>query len=108
MEPLILAAIFIPVHLIIIALGYLIKYKKQMGLIAGYSPQRVGDKEGLANWVGSGTMLLGGFGIVIGLSYVALPKHILGLLLVYFAAFLTGCLLMVQGCRRFTNKVAEN
>lgn len=101
MAALLLALIFIPVHLIIIALGYLIKYKKQMGLIAGYSAKRIRDKDGLANWVGSGPLLAGSFGIVVGLSYLALPDFVLELTLVYIVALVAGSLIMVQGSQRF-------
>ncbi|MDZ7266678.1 MAG: DUF3784 domain-containing protein [candidate division KSB1 bacterium] len=108
MTTLILPVIFVSVHLIIIALGYLIKYKKQMWLIAGYSAKRVRDNNGLANWVGSGALLVGVFGIVVGILYLALPKFILELTLVYIVAVLAGCLIMVQGCQRFTNKIVKN
>jgi hypothetical protein len=103
-----LAVIFVSVHLVIIFLGYLIKYKKQMWLIAGYSAKKVRDNNGLANWVGQGTLLLGVLGIVFGLLYLAVPKLILELTLVYIVSVVAGCLIMAQGCQRFTNKVVEN
>lgn len=45
-------AIFLLTGATIWMLGYLIKFKRKLGLIAGYSPEKVRDKDGLADWVG--------------------------------------------------------
>jgi hypothetical protein len=52
----------------VLALGILIKYARMMHLIAGYDPDEVVDEEGLANFVGAHTILVGGLALCIGLA----------------------------------------
>ena len=49
-------------------IAYLIRGRKQFGLIAGLQPDRVADKEGLGRWVGLMLFLLGAVTILMGLG----------------------------------------
>ena len=49
-------------------IAYLIRGRKQVGLIAGLDPNRVADREGLGRWVGLMLFLLGAVTILMGLG----------------------------------------
>ena len=77
-----LVAIF--VGLLLLAVGYLIRFQQMIEIIAGYDPDKVTDKEGLAKWVGSNLFLmglmclsLGGLGLILPeLSTIQVPSFL--------------------------------
>ena len=78
-------------------LGYLIRYRHEYGLIAGYDMRRVPDPERLARW-------LGGWGIVLGLACMTAaiaastaPQYIGPILRVMAAVILLSVMLAVGG-----------
>lgn len=101
---LVAAVLFILIHLLLLYLGYQIKVQQRTWLIAGYAPERVRDERGLANWVGTGILLLASFGVGIGLLFALVPEYTLALVFLYAAVTLTGCLPLVVGCRRYTKR----
>ena len=54
-----LRIVFGLIGLICLVLGYLIGVNKKLNLIAGYNPDKVRDKEGLARFMGIMTSVLG-------------------------------------------------
>lgn len=54
-----LGIVFGLIGLVCLVLGYLIGVKKKLNLIAGYNPDKVRDKAGLAKFMGIMTAVLG-------------------------------------------------
>ncbi len=98
-------ALFALASLLLFVLGYLIKVKKQMNLIAGYSSERVHDKDGLANWVGSGTMLIGGLCVLTGILLSAFPQYVLPVTVSFILVTITSSMVMAIGCNRYTKQI---
>lgn len=107
MPPIFPIALFTLAGLLFFVLGYLIKMKKQMYLIAGYSSKRVHDKDGLANWVGSGTMLIGGLCIVAGILLSAFPQYVLPVTISFVFVNIVISMVMANGCTRYTKHPTE-
>src|SRR5258708_34407014 len=81
---LVIGIVFLCVSAILTLFGYLIAVKKQLSLIAGYDPNRVKDKEGLAKWVGNGIMIMGGLEILISLLIFVFPPNVIPVLALAF------------------------
>lgn len=54
-------------------LGILIKYFGMVNLIAGYDPERVTDKEGLADFVGRNTLYVAGISMTVAIAEYTQP-----------------------------------
>jgi len=54
-------------------LGILIKYFGMVNLIAGYDPERVTDKEGLADFVGTNALYVAGISVVVAVAEYTQP-----------------------------------
>lgn len=54
-------------------LGILIKYFGMVNLIAGYDPEKVADKEGLANFVGTNTLYVAGISLAVAIAEYTQP-----------------------------------
>lgn len=63
----------IVIGLLCIILGLVIRKKNMVEIIAGYDPNKVTDKKGLANWVGTNLMFIGVFSIIFGLITTLTP-----------------------------------
>jgi len=82
-------------------LGYRIRYRGDVVLIAGYDSERVTDDEGLAALVGGVVVALGLVHVVFGLALLAVPPT-LEFWLAYVAAMAVGLgVVQVRG-RRYT------
>lgn len=92
------------VGVILLVLGYLIRIRKQMNLLAGYDSEKVTDPEGLANWVGGWCLLLGVVTLGVGWGVYADPEYTLGLVEESSTIILVACLVMVVGARRFRDR----
>jgi hypothetical protein len=70
-------------------------YRGNVGLIAGYDPDKVTDKEGLAKWVGSISFLLGLYVLTLPIFVYFIQTPIVGLwvfgLLIVVAILIIGC-----------------
>ena len=55
-------------------IAYLIGVKKRIGLISGLNPDRVADKDGLAQWVGLMIFLVGVVACLMGLGIYLMGK----------------------------------
>ena len=104
MNPQILAplAIVIFAGLPLLVLGYLIKYRKRVSLIAGYDPARVRDPEGLARWFGSWTLTLGGLSVLFAGLLAAFARHTTVVVAGYVVLNVACAVLLTTGCRRYT------
>jgi hypothetical protein len=83
-------------------LGLLIKYAGATQLIAGYDPERVTDEAGLADYVGTRTLLVAVLTVAVGLLEVWEPTadanwYWLGYVVAVFAVGAQ----MIRGARRF-------
>mgnify|MGYP000123809698 CR=1 FL=1 len=82
-------------------LGYRIRYRGDVVLIAGYDPERVTDDEGLADLVGGVVIALGLVHVVFGLAMLYFPLD-LAFWLVYLVAMFVGLgVVQVRG-RQYT------
>jgi len=60
------AIIVISSGLFIGILGALIRYAGMMHLIAGYDPDKIADDEGLANFIGTQTLIVAALTVTVG------------------------------------------
>jgi hypothetical protein len=82
-------------------LGYRIRYRGDVVLIAGYDSERVTDDEGLADLVGGVVIALGLVHVAFGLGMLYFPLD-LAFWLAYLAAMFVGLgVVQVRG-RRYT------
>lgn len=56
-------------------LGYLMKVHKMVDFLAGYDPNKVKDKEGLANWVGSNFIYIAVISLIMVLIGIFFPVY---------------------------------
>ena len=59
---------WIAIGALLLVLAFLIGYQKRMGLIAGYDPEEVEDKDGLARLVGGMLAVVGVTTLAIGVA----------------------------------------
>ena len=89
MEAFIGFGIFVGISLLFSLLGYLIKYRGRVHLIAGYEEKQVRNKEGLAKWVGeclfslSLAWLIASFSFLFTLDFIHYPMLFLMLFTVF-------------------------
>jgi uncharacterized membrane protein YadS len=56
-------------------LGYLIRYRREYGLMAGFDLTRVRDPQRLARWVGGCSMVMGAACVAAGISMLTWPNR---------------------------------
>ncbi|EMA50239.1 DUF3784 domain-containing protein [Halococcus thailandensis] len=85
----------------VVLVGYLIKYRGMVGLIAGYDSDEIVDESGLAEFTGSLALLVGGVTVLTGvLDHLEIAN---GVLWYVFAAFVVGVVaVMIVGSSRYT------
>ena len=87
--------------LLIVFLAYLIKYKKQVNIIAGYDEKECKDKDGLTNWIGSSLMISGIICFLLAMLVIALPSHT-NLFMGFFGGIMVlGCMVATIGSNRY-------
>lgn len=69
----IFSIVSIVLGIFLIFLGGIIRRYKIVELLAGYEPNKVIDKEGLANWAGVNLILMGFLALSIGILAYFLP-----------------------------------
>lgn len=97
----VLVLVYVVVGLIGTVLGYLVKYKKMASLITFYDPAKVKDEAELTQWVGLGTLLLGGSMLLFGVGIYALPAWSGFLTMVSVVPILWGLVIAVRGWMRY-------
>jgi hypothetical protein len=70
--------------IIILFLGYLIKYQKMVEIVTGSFSQRIRDKEGFGSWVGGHIILAGSIGMLAGSLGLIIHSYLAGLLIYVF------------------------
>ena len=87
--------------LFVVFIGYLIKYRGMVQLIAGYDPDEVIDENGLANFTGTVAIVVG---LVIIMTGILESQDIgIGILWYAFGVFVVGSAgVMVVGTNRYT------
>jgi hypothetical protein len=70
--------------MIILFLGYLIKYQKMVEIVTGSLAHRIRDKEGFGSWVGGHIILAGLIGLLSGSLALVLQSYLAGLLIYVF------------------------
>jgi uncharacterized membrane protein len=87
--------------LLIAFLAYLIKYKKQVNIIAGYDEKECKDKDGLANWVGGTLMISGIICFLLAMLVIVLPHYINLIMGFYAGVILIGCIVATTGSKKY-------
>ncbi len=91
------------VGLLLLVFGYLIKYKRQVRLIAGYDARKVRDAAGLADWVGTKLLWLAGFSFVMAVLAYLLPGFNTATSIIFVVVVAGTCLYTAAGGQRFTH-----
>lgn len=86
-------------------IGVLIRRYKMVETISGYDPDKVIDKDGLANWTGANLILMGIMAVIIGILSYVMPIsnkiiYIGGLVIVIIVLSIRTAI----GCRRYEAK----
>jgi hypothetical protein len=68
-----------------IALGYLIRFRGRVDLIAGYREGRIQDPAGLSIFIGNSLLLLGTFAVITFVLVLVLPDYEVLFFLMYAA-----------------------
>ncbi|MCD4799512.1 MAG: hypothetical protein K8R19_10975, partial [Methanosarcinales archaeon] len=76
-------------------------YKGNVGLIGGYDPNKVVDKEGLAKWVGSHMMLMGIFILMLPILIYFIKVPIIGLWFLGLSIIIVSTII---GSKKFEHK----
>ena len=84
-----------------LGIGYAIGWRKKLHLISGYDAESVGDPEGLARWVGGGTVVIGVLNCAAPLVLLAAPSHLMAVVLVSAGLSVGSSVIMVAGCKRY-------
>jgi hypothetical protein len=93
------AVVLAAVAAVLLAVGYRIRARRDVALIAGYDARRVHDADGLARWVGGGVLALGGATLAAAVAALAVGP-VLGR--PYGALVLATVVAIVLGARRYT------
>jgi hypothetical protein len=101
----VLIAMTVLMGLVCLVLGYLVGQKQMVEILAGYNPDKVSDRKGLARWVGANLLLIGVLAFVTA-GLMAVASDIRGILLLIYAlgAVPLLCVRIVLGNRRFITK----
>jgi hypothetical protein len=75
-ETLVSTAVMLGVALVIGYLGYRIRYRGDVRLVAGYDPDRVTDPDAIAGLVGGMVLALAGVSAVYGVGQVLFPSNL--------------------------------
>ena len=106
--PYAVAAVFVLTGLLLLFLGYLIRFRRMTHLIAGYNRERVRDEGGLARWVGGCVLAMGGLVIVAGLGALNWPDALAPLTLFLSGSVGALTVLAAWGARRFEKSTSAS
>ena len=84
-------------------IAYLVGIKKRVGLISGYNPDRVTDKDGLANWVGLLLFMIGVVIVLMGLGICLFIGKTLTITLAGVALITVLIIALIIGIQRYVD-----
>ena len=99
-----LGTVFAIVGILIILLGYLIKYKKQAWMISGYNKEQVTNKDALCNWFGIVFMLLGIYTVLTAFLLWWRPAYAVPIVAAFCVADFTAIIVAKTGAKKFWKK----
>jgi hypothetical protein len=85
-------------------IGFLIRYRRQYGLIAGYDMRRVPAPERLARWVGGWGMTTGGACVAGAIAVALAPERTRLVLLIMAIAIIVSVVAMFAGGSRYAKR----
>jgi hypothetical protein len=96
--------VFGVIAMVMLLLGYQIKYKKKANLISGYNEDLVADVDGLCNWVGRLMLINAAIALSTGILMAYFPAK-MDLALIYFVSgIVITSIFAVVGKRKFKRK----
>lgn len=96
--------VFGVIAMVMLLLGYQIKYKKKANLISGFNEDLVTDVDGLCNWVGRLMLINAAIALSTGILMAYFPVK-MDLVLIYFVSGIAiTCVFAVVGTRKFKRK----
>lgn len=96
--------VFGVIAMVMLLLGYQIKYKKKANLISGFNEDLVTDVDGLCNWVGRLMLINAAIALSTGILMAYFPAK-MNLVLIYFVSgIVITSIFAVVGKRKFKRK----
>jgi hypothetical protein len=97
--------IFLCAGAFLIVLGLIVWVFKVVDIIAGYDPEKVTDKDGLARWVGRNLIIMGAVIIIIAIVGIIVPGIGLTVILPAYLIIVLGiCIATVIGTRKYEKR----
>ena len=93
--------------LFLLVCGYLVKVRKKLNLIAGYSAEAVADEDGLSEWVGSNLIYIALVVLSSSLFNHLFPSITLPLAITCAVVITALAAVTVRGCGKFLHGSAE-
>ena len=89
--------------MLLLGVGYLIGARHRLDLLAGYRPERVHDKDALAQWAGRGLTRLGVWTLVAAGGLAIRPASGAFIVALWGAGLVLGTIVLVLGSRRYSS-----
>lgn len=83
-----------------LGLGYAIGWRKKLHLVSGFDDEKLRNPEGLAGWMGGGTLAIGVLNCVAGCALLVVPDHLLLTLGLTNVIAILIVVIMIAGARR--------
>ncbi|CAN5193097.1 hypothetical protein BH09BAC6_BH09BAC6_35000 [soil metagenome] len=99
-----LGTIFAIIGLLILLMGYLIRYKKQAWMISGYNEEQVTDKDALCNWFGGVFMLLGIYTVLTAFLLWWRPGYVIPIVAAFVVFDIAAIAIAKAGGKKFWKK----
>ncbi|WP_184548952.1 DUF3784 domain-containing protein [Mucilaginibacter sp. FT3.2] len=96
--------VFGVIALVMLLLGYQIKYKKKASLISGFNEDLVTDVNGLCNWVGGLMLINAAIAFSTGILMACFPTTLNFILIYFVGGIMVTCIFAVMGTRKFKKK----
>ena len=93
--------VFGAIALVMLLLGYQIKYKKKASLISGFDEKLVSDVKGLCNWVGNLMLINAVIALATGIVMTYFPAQMNLALIFFVGGILATSVFAIAGKRRF-------
>ena len=98
--PLLVAAL----GLIFCAGGYVTRYRRYTGLIAGFDARLVTQVAGLTRWVGTASLAIGAVCLMAAAGYYLFPEYHRVIAVGFALVLVAGVAASVRGCSRFVRR----
>lgn len=96
--------VFGVIALVMLVLGYQVKYKKKASLISGFNEDLVTDVNGLCNWVGGLMLINAAIALSTGILMAYLPTKLNFILLYFVSGIVITSVFAVVGKRKFKRR----